>query len=90
MADGNWTHTGACAVSLAQFPLGLSRSYNIDGSYRYSGEVEDSYSIEYVTPSSAMPGNTAGTITWACAPTARPGNNIGVIRPPGSLFPMLS
>ena len=66
MADGNWTHTGACAVSLAQFPLGtIIALYNIDGSFNRQCIAEDtSYSIEYGALRLAMPGNAAATITW--------------------------
>ena len=66
MADGNLTHVGACAVSLNQFSLGtIIALYNIDGSFNRQCIAEDTASsIDYGSLRLAMPGNTAGTITW--------------------------
>ncbi|HEV7237133.1 MAG TPA: hypothetical protein VGN15_13175 [Ktedonobacteraceae bacterium] len=66
MADGNWTHAGACAVSLSQFPLGtIIALYNIDGSFNRQCIVEDTApAIDYGSLRLAMPGNTAGITTW--------------------------
>src|SRR5450755_2724366 len=66
MADGNWTHAGACAVSLSQFPLGtIIALYNVDGSFNRQCIAEDTtLSIDYGSLRLAMPGNIAGTVTW--------------------------
>src|SRR5579859_6675137 len=42
MADGNWTHFGACAVYTSQFPFGtLINIYNRDGSFNRQCIAED-------------------------------------------------
>ncbi len=66
MADGTWTHTGACAVSLSQFPLGtIIALYNVDGSFNRQCIAEDTAStIDYGSLRLAMPGDTARAIAW--------------------------
>jgi len=66
MADGNWTHVGACAVSLAQFPLGTTLAlYNADGSLAGQCTAEDTSSgIDYGHISLVMPGDIVSAIRW--------------------------
>lgn len=66
MADGNWTHAGACAVSLSQFPLGTVLAlYDPDGSFDRQCTAEDTNaSIEYGSIRLAMPDNTANAQKW--------------------------
>ena len=66
MADGNWTHVGACAVSLSQFPLGtIIELYNIDGSFNRQCIAEDTTpAIDYGSLRLAMPSNIAASVTW--------------------------
>ena len=66
MADGNWRHVGACAVSLAQFPLGTTLAlYNADGSLAGQCTAEDTSSgIGYGHISLVMPGDIVSAIRW--------------------------
>ena len=66
MTDGNWTHEGACAVSLSQFPLGtIIALYNADGSLNRQCTAEDTNaSIEYGSLRLAMPGNPVDATHW--------------------------
>jgi 3D (Asp-Asp-Asp) domain-containing protein len=66
MADGKWTHRGACAVSTAQFPLGtILYLYNPYGSFNSQCIAEDTGSdIGYGQIDLAMPDDTAGATRW--------------------------
>ena len=66
MADGQWTHVGACAVSQTQFPLGTILSlYNVDGSFNRRCLAEDTGSgIAYGQIDVAMPGDAVGATHW--------------------------
>ena len=66
MADGNWTHVGACVVSLAQFPLGtILALYNADGSLARQCTAEDTHTgIDYGHISLVMPGDVVSAIRW--------------------------
>ena len=66
MADGNWTHAGACAVSVAQFPLGtIIDLYRADGSFDRECIAEDTDSdIDVGSLRLAMPDNAAAAIQW--------------------------
>ena len=66
MADGNWVHAGACAVSLSQFPLGtVIALYNPNGSFNRQCTAEDTdASIEYGSIRLAMPANTKAARHW--------------------------
>ncbi len=66
MADGNWTHEGACAVSLSQFPLGtIIALYRADGSFDRQCTAEDTDSdIDFGSLSLAMPGDAAAALQW--------------------------
>lgn len=66
MADGKWTHIGACAVSTAQFPLGtILNLYNADGSFNRQCLAEDTGGdIGYGQIDLAMPSDAAGATHW--------------------------
>ena len=66
MTDGNWTHSGACAVSLSQFPLGtVIALYDPDGSFDRQCTAEDTdTSIEFGSIRLAMPDSTADAKNW--------------------------
>jgi 3D (Asp-Asp-Asp) domain-containing protein len=66
MADGKWTHVGACAVSTAQFPLGsIILLYNPDGTFNRQCVAEDTGpSVGVGDIDLAMPGDTAGAAHW--------------------------
>jgi hypothetical protein len=66
MADGNWTHLGACAVAEAQFPLGTVLAlYDADGTFERQCTVEDTdSSIAYDDIKLAMPGDVRGAVQW--------------------------
>ncbi len=66
MADGKPTHIGACAVSVAQFPLGtILNLYNSDGSFNRQCLAEDTgNSIGYGEIDLAMPGDSVGATQW--------------------------
>jgi len=66
MADGKPTHVGACAVSVAQFPLGtILNLYNSDGSFNRQCLAEDTgSSIGYGQIDLAMPGDSVGATQW--------------------------
>ncbi|GAC1350085.1 MAG: hypothetical protein NVSMB27_29260 [Ktedonobacteraceae bacterium] len=66
MADGKPTHVGACAVSVAQFPLGtILNLYNTDGSFNRQCLAEDTGdSIGYGQIDLAMPGDSIGATQW--------------------------
>lgn len=66
MADGNWTHVGACAISPSQFPLGtIIALYNPDGSFNRQCTAEDiDGSIGQGHIDLAMPGNVSGAKNW--------------------------
>ncbi len=66
MADGKWTHVGACAVSTAQFPLGsIIFLYNPDGTFNRQCVAEDTGpGIGSGDIDLAMPGDQAGAIRW--------------------------
>ncbi|HZS75073.1 MAG TPA: 3D domain-containing protein [Ktedonobacteraceae bacterium] len=66
MADGNWTHPGACAVSTKQFPFGtIIALYNPDGTFNRQCTAEDTGgAITYGRIDLAMPGDYAAAIHW--------------------------
>jgi 3D (Asp-Asp-Asp) domain-containing protein len=66
MADGKQTRAGACAVSVAQFPLGtILYLYNADGSFNRQCMAEDTGSdIQYGQIDVAMPGDVNGATNW--------------------------
>jgi 3D (Asp-Asp-Asp) domain-containing protein len=66
MADGKPTHLGACAVSLAQFPLGtILNLYNSDGSFNRQCLAEDTgNAIGYGQIDLAMPKDSVGATKW--------------------------
>ena len=66
MADGNWTHLGACSVPTTQFPLGtIIAFYNGDGSFNRQCTAEDSANhIAYGHIELAMPGDEAAAMQW--------------------------
>ncbi len=66
MADGKPTRVGACAVSIAQFPLGtILDLYNSDGSFNRQCVAEDTGgSISYGQIDLAMPGDSVGATQW--------------------------
>lgn len=66
MADGTWTHVGACAVATTQFPLGtILYLYNADGSFNRACLAEDTGSdIQYGQIDLAMPGDADGASRW--------------------------
>ena len=64
MADGNWTYSGACAVSTAQFPLGsIIALYNTDGTFNRQCTAEDT-GIGYGHIDLAMPNDEAAALRW--------------------------
>lgn len=66
MADGNWTHWGACAVYTGQFPFGtLINIYNQDGSFNRQCIAEDTGgAITYGHIDLAFPGDENAAIQW--------------------------
>lgn len=66
MADGNWTHWGACAVYTGQFPFGtIINIYNQDGSFNRQCIAEDTGSaITYGHIDLAFPGDESAAIQW--------------------------
>lgn len=66
MADGNWAHSGACAVSLSQFALGtIIVLYNADGSFSRECTAEDTGSdIRYGNIALVMPNDEAAAMRW--------------------------
>jgi 3D (Asp-Asp-Asp) domain-containing protein len=66
MADGQWVHLGACAVSPRQFPLGtILALYNLDGSFNRRCLAEDTGAgIASGQIDVAMPGDAAGATRW--------------------------
>ncbi len=66
MTDGNWSYTGACIVSLDQFPLGsIIALYNSDGSFNLQCTAEDSnQTISYGQIGLIIPGDTSATQRW--------------------------
>lgn len=66
MADGNWTHFGACAVYTSQFPFGtLINIYNRDGSFNRQCIAEDTGgAISYGHIDLAFPGDESAAIQW--------------------------
>ena len=66
MADGKPTHVGACAVSIAQFPLGtILDLYTSDGSFNRQCVAEDTgSSIGSGQIDLAMPGDSVGATQW--------------------------
>ena len=66
MADGNWTHLGACAVSVTQLPLGsVIALYTADGSFNRQCTAEDTNgTIADGHMLLAMPGDAAGAMQW--------------------------
>jgi hypothetical protein len=66
MADGNWTRSGACAVSATQFSLGtVIALYKPDGSFVRQCTAEDTDSnLGYGHINLAMPRNIAAVMHW--------------------------
>jgi 3D (Asp-Asp-Asp) domain-containing protein len=66
MADGKWTHFGACAVYTSQFPFGtLINIYNRDGSFNRQCIAEDTGgAISYGHIDLAFPGDESAAIQW--------------------------
>ena len=66
MTDGNWTYSGACSVSTAQFPLGtIIALYNSDGSFNRQCTAENAESdVGFGHVELAMPGNQAAVMQW--------------------------
>ncbi len=66
MADGSWTHLGACAVDRSQFPFGtVIALYNTDGTFNRQCTAEDtSEALGYGDLDLAMPGDVAGASQW--------------------------
>lgn len=66
MADGNWTHWGACAVYTSQFPFGtLINIYNRDASFNRQCIAEDTGgAISYGHIDLAFPGDESAAIQW--------------------------
>ncbi|GAC1382014.1 MAG: hypothetical protein NVSMB33_09080 [Ktedonobacteraceae bacterium] len=100
MADGNWTHLGACAVSEAQFSLGtILALYDADGSLDRQCTAEDTNtSLDYGHINLAMPGDAAGAMQWGTrylsAQILRPGWDQEVpptsaTAPPTNPFPLM-
>lgn len=66
MANGKQTHIGACAVSIAQFPLGtILKLYNADKTFNRQCVAEDTGGgIGYGQIDVAMPGDEKGAARW--------------------------
>lgn len=66
MADGDWTHIGACGVSAAQFPAGtMLVLYNADNMPAYQCTAEDTNAdTDDGHISLIMPGDAAAAIRW--------------------------
>lgn len=66
MADGNWTHPGACAVNNAQFPFGtVIALYTSDGTLSRQCTAEDTNkALGYNSIELAMPGDYVGALRW--------------------------